>query len=120
MQVDLSPKLSAIFGSASVPLRKTYSVRFLGPAEQDLSEIYEYVTADNIRAAERLLTRIEKDLNTLAKQPTLGRLPRDPDISRLGYRYLIIGEYLAFYRLEGSVILVYRIIHGARDYSEIL
>lgn len=103
-----------------MPQRKNCSVRLLGPAEQDLSEIYEYIAVDNISAAERLLTRIEKGLNTLARQPSLGRLPRDPDISRLGYRYLIIGEYLAFYCIEGSVILVYRIIHGARDYSDIL
>jgi toxin ParE1/3/4 len=103
-----------------VPLRKNCSVRLLRPAEQDLSEIYEYIAVDNLPAAERALTRIEKDLKTLARQPSLGRLPRDPDISRLGYRYLIIGEYLAIYRFEGSAILVYRIIHGARDYSGIL
>ena len=120
MQEDLSHKLSAIFANASVPPRKIRSVRLLGPAEQDLSEIYEYIAADNISAAERLLTRIEKDLKTLARQPSLGRIPRDPDISRLGYRYLVISDYLAFYRLEDSVILVYRIIHGARDYSDIL
>ncbi len=100
--------------------RKRHAVRLLGPAEQDLSEIYEYIAADNAIAAERLLARIEKDLNTLARQPLLGRIPRDNDISRLGYRYLIIGDYLAFYRIEGAVVLIYRIIHGARDYSEFL
>lgn len=50
----------------------------------------------------------------------LGPVPRDPDIAQLGYRYLIIGEYLAFYKIEGSQILIHRILHGARDYSEIL
>jgi plasmid stabilization system protein ParE len=85
-----------------------------------LGDIYEYIAVDNPSAAERLLNRIEKDLGTLAKQPLLGRIPRDPDIARLGYRYLIIGEYLAFYRIEPPVVLVYRILHGARDYSEIL
>jgi plasmid stabilization system protein ParE len=71
-------------------------------------------------AAERILQRIEKDLNALASQPMLGPVPRDPDIARLGYRYLIMGEYLAFYKIEGSQIFVHRILHGARDYSEIL
>jgi len=92
----------------------------LGAAEQDLNDIYEYIAAENSTAADRFLSRIEKTLQTLARQPSLGRIPRDPDISQLGYRYLIIGDYLAFYRLEGPVVLVYRIIHGARDYSEIL
>jgi toxin ParE1/3/4 len=96
------------------------SVRLLALAEQDLADIYEYIAVDNPSAAERVLTHIEKDLGSLATQPLLGRIPRDPDIARLGYRYLIIADYLAFYRLEPSVVLVHRILHGARDYAEIL
>ena len=96
------------------------SVRLLALAEQDLADIYEYIAVDNPSAAERLLSHIEKDLGALVAQPLLGRIPRDPDIARLGYRYLIIADYLAFYRLEPSVVIVHRILHGARDYSEIL
>ena len=102
-----------------MPPRKR-TVRLLGLAEQNLGEIYEYITADNAPVAERLLVRIEKGLSALAKQPLLGRIPRDPDIAILGYRYLIIGNYLAFYRLEPSGVLVYRIIRGGVDYSDIL
>lgn len=96
------------------------SVRLLALAEQDLADICEYIAVDDAPAADRLLRRIEKDLGALAAQALLGRIPRDPDIARLGYRYLIIADYLAFYRLEPSVIIVHRILHGARDYSEIL
>jgi toxin ParE1/3/4 len=102
-----------------VPPRKR-AVRLLGLAERDLTDIYDYVAAENPTAAEHLLIRIEKDLNALSSQPMLGRTPRDHDIAMLGYRYLIIGDYLAFYRLEPSVVLVHRILHGARDYSDIL
>jgi toxin ParE1/3/4 len=102
-----------------VPPRKRV-VRLLGLAERDLSDIYDYVAAENPTAADRLLTRIEKDLNVLSTQPMLGRIPRDHDIARLEYRYLIIGDFLAFYRLESSVVLVHRILHGARDYADIL
>jgi len=103
-----------------VPRRKRASVRLLRPAEEDLTELYEYIAADNPSAAERLLRRIEKDLSALAKRPMLGPVPRDPDIAQLGYRYLIMGQYLAFYKIEGSQIFIHRILHGARDYSEIL
>lgn len=102
-----------------MPPRKRV-VRLLGLAERDLADIYDYVAAENPTAADRLLARIEKDLNALSGQPMLGRIPRDHHIAILGYRYLIIGEYLAFYRLEPSVVLVHRILHGARDYSDIL
>jgi toxin ParE1/3/4 len=109
----------AISARNSVSPRRR-SVRLLALAEQDLADIYEYIAVDNPSAAERLLTRIEKDLGALATQPLLGRIPRDPDIERLGYRFLVIGDFLAFYRVEPSVVLVHRIIHGATDYAEIL
>jgi len=102
-----------------VPPRKR-AIRLLGLAERDLTDIYDYVAAEKPAAAEQLLTRIEKDLNALSSQPLLGRIPRDHDIALLGYRFLTIGDYLAFYRLEPSVVLVHRILHGARDYSDIL
>jgi len=103
-----------------VPRRKRAALRLLRPAEEDLTEIYDYIAADNPSAAERLLLRMERGLNTLAKQPMSGPVPRDPDIAQLGYRYLIIGEYLIFYKIDGSQIFVHRILHGSRDYSEIL
>ena len=109
----------ATSGRGSVPPRKR-TVRLLGLAERDLADIYEYVAAENPVTADRLLARIEKDLNALSAHPLLGRIPRDPDIAGLGYRYLVVGNYLALYRLEPSAILVYRILHGARDYSDIL
>lgn len=99
---------------------RRHSVRLLALAEQDLSDIYEYIAVDNPSAAERVLRRIEKDLSALGSRPFLGRIPRDPDLARLGYRYLVIADYLAFYRLEPSVVVVYRILHGARDYSDLL
>ena len=102
-----------------MPPRKR-SVRLLGLAEQDLADIYEYVAVYNPPAAERFWVRIEKDPSALSTRPLLGRIPRDPDISKLGYRYLIVGNSLAFYRLEPTIVLVHRILHGARDYSEIL
>jgi toxin ParE1/3/4 len=96
------------------------SVRLFALAEQDIVDICEYIAVENPSAAERVLSRIERDLSAIGTQPFVGRIPRDPDIARLGYRYFIIADYLAFYRLEPSLIVVYRIFHVARDYSEIL
>ena len=32
----------------------------------------------------------------------------------------IVGDYLAFYRTEPAVVLVHRILQGARDYTDIV
>lgn len=99
---------------------RKYSIRILPVAEQDLNELVAYVAADNPKAALALAEKIEKSLNSLTKHPHLGRIPRDEDISRMGYRYLIVENYLIFYTMEGKIILVRRILHGARDYRNLL
>jgi plasmid stabilization system protein ParE len=45
---------------------------------------------------------------------------REQDLSRIGYRYMVIGNYLIFYTIGGDTVLVHRIIHGARDYLLLL
>jgi plasmid stabilization system protein ParE len=33
----------------------------------------------------------------------------------MGYRFLIVDDYLIFYTISRKTVLVHRIIHGARD-----
>jgi len=93
-----------------------YSVRLLRVAEDDLTEIVTYIAAERPSAAERLASRIERNLSRLAQNPHLGRIPEEEALLRLGYRYLVVENYLIFYTIEGETIYVHRILHGARDY----
>ncbi|MBM4162609.1 MAG: type II toxin-antitoxin system RelE/ParE family toxin [Ignavibacteria bacterium] len=97
-----------------------YSVRLLRIAEDDLTEIITYIAADRPSAAEKLATRIEKNLHLLARNPHLGRIPNEEELLRVGYRYLAVENYLIFYTIEAKTILVHRILHGARDYLKLL
>ena len=92
-----------------------YSVRLLAIAEQDLQEIVSYVAGENVTAALALADRIEKDLLKLASHPYLGRIPDDDKLAGLGYRFLVVENYLIFYIVGERTVLVHRIIHGARD-----
>jgi toxin ParE1/3/4 len=47
-------------------------------------------------------------------------MPHDPKLMALGYRALVVDNYLTFYKVRGKVILVYRILHGARDIMHLL
>ncbi len=93
-----------------------YGIRLLRVAEDDLTEIVTYIAADRPSAAEALSTRVEKSLQLLARNPQLGRIPEEEELTRLGYRYLVVENYLIFYAIEGKRIYVHRILHGARDY----
>jgi len=64
----------------------------------------------------RLLKKIENSLRLLATNPYLGRVPNDAALLDLGYRYLVVQNYLIFYVVEERTIFVHRIVHGARDY----
>lgn len=97
-----------------------YQIRFLKIAEEDLTEIVSYVAADNPNAANVLATKIEKNLELLSDNPKLGRIPRDEDIRNLGYRYLIVQNYIIFYTTEERTIIIHRILHSARNYKALL
>lgn len=95
---------------------RRYAVRLLRIAEKDLADIVEYIAAEQPLAAVAQLTKIEKTLGLLARNPYLGKLPNDEHLLKLGYRCLIIDDHLAFYTVEGQTVFVHRIVHGARDY----
>ena len=96
-----------------------YTVRLLRIAEDDLTEIVTYIAAERPAAADALASKIEKNLNLLSKQPHLGRIPNEEELGRLGYRYLVVENYLIFYMIEEQTIYVHRILHGARDYMSL-
>ena len=97
-----------------------YSVRLLSIAEQDLTDLLSYLAAENSQAAAEVLDRIEARLEALQNHPFVGRVPHNAKLTALGYRVLVIDNYLVFYKVKGNVVLVYRILHGARDLLRLL
>ena len=97
-----------------------FQIRLLRIAEEDFTEIIKFITDDNPTAAEAIATKIEKNLELLSDNPNLGRMPRDEEIKNLGYRYIIVQNYIIFYTIEERTILIHRILHGARNYKSLL
>ena len=63
---------------------------------------------------------ITDDIDQLADFPELG-----PPLSSIadvdaGYRFLVTGNYLSFYRINGADISIDRILSGRRDYLSVL
>ncbi len=97
-----------------------YQIRFLSIAEEDFSEIISYIAADNHKAAVKLADNIENNLELLSLNPKLGRIPRESEIRKLGYRYLIVQNNLIFYTTDNKSVLIHRILHGAKNYKSLL
>ena len=100
--------------------KSKFQIRLLKIAEEDFTEIVSYIAADNKNAANTLANKIEKNLELLSENPKLGRIPRDEEIRNLGYRYIIIQNYIIFYTIGEKTILVHRILHSARNYKSLL
>ena len=81
-------------------------------ARQDLIEIWEHVAADNPAAADALLDHIDGACSRLIDHPRLG--PARDDI-RPGLQYVIVGDYVALYRIIDEGIEIVRVVHGRRD-----
>lgn len=97
-----------------------YSVRLLPIAEEDLEEIVSYIAADHLTAASAFVEKIEKTLRRLASYPALGRVPHDARLSTMGYRFLVVEDYLVFYTIHAQTVLIHRVVHGARDIRALL
>ena len=98
----------------------TRSVRILRRAQADLNEIRDYVQRDRPKAAERLVDALLDRIESLAKLPERGVLPKDEVLRARGYRVLIENEYLIFYKVLRRQIRIYRVLHGRRKYRHLL
>jgi plasmid stabilization system protein ParE len=97
-----------------------FALRLLSIAEQDFLDIIEYLAAENLSAAPTVADQIERQLQGLQRHPFLGRVPSDTKLARMSYRVPVVGNYLIFYKVRRKTVLVYRIIHGARDILPLL
>lgn len=80
----------------------------------DLEEIWEYIAADNIDAADRVLADIHRVLHILAASPHIGH--RRPDLTARPLRFHVArDEYLVAYAPDEKPLWVVAILHGRRN-----
>jgi len=79
---------------------KRYEILYLSIAERDLTDIFDYLYKDNPSAAASFLNTIDDTITKLADFPEMGKFPNDSSLKNLGYRMLIIEEYIVFYVIK--------------------
>ncbi len=96
---------------------KRLRVVYLRAAQADLAEILRYIQRDNPAGAEAWIASIDRALGRLAAFPESGALPKDDRLAALGYRIVVVGDYLAFHLIRGDRVEIRRVLHGRRRYS---
>jgi len=81
----------------------------------DRDAIFDYIEADNPRAAISIDDRIRTRVEGLTQFPEMGRPGRIG-----GTRELVIHRtpYIAAYRIEGNIVKILRVLHGAQQWPD--
>lgn len=90
---------------------------FAQSAETDLLEAWVFIAEENIDAADGVIDAIEKEAQTLALQPLMGRAR--PDLAQEVRSWPTSTRYILFYVPTDEGITVLRVLHHARDISNI-
>ena len=91
-------------------------------ARADLRDIKTYIrdTLLNPIAAENVTRKILKSCALLKENPKLGAELSEKTGKDTDMRYLIIGEYIAYYRIEDKAVRINRIKNERTTYMHIM
>jgi len=92
-------------------------VQFTRLADNDITEIGDYIALDKRDAALAFVNRLRQACDTLADHPEMG-VPR-PRFRGGDLRSYPVHSYLIFYRITPLGIEVARVLHGARDFDSL-
>jgi len=82
-------------------------------AYTDLEEIWEYIAADSLEAADRVREEIYDALQSLAVFPYLGHVR--PDLTSRPLRFQTVRDYVIAYSPDDKPIAVIAVLHGRRN-----
>jgi plasmid stabilization system protein ParE len=86
----------------------------LGPdADHDLDDIWEYIAADSIDAADRWITKLFDAFEAIARSPGIGH--KREDLTAYPVLFWPVGSYLVIYRAERSPVEIVAVTQGSRD-----
>lgn len=82
-------------------------------ARVDLDEIWEFIRAGNLDAADRIVAEILSAISKAVSFPNQGH--RRPDLTERPLRFLLVREYLIAYAPDEKPLWVVAVLHGRRS-----
>ena len=82
-------------------------------AEEDLTEIWEYIARDSFDAADRWIGRLREAFETIARSPGIGH--KRSDLTDSAILFWPVGAYLILYRIQKRRVEIAAVTQGARD-----
>jgi len=79
----------------------------------DLDDVWEFIRADDLDAADRVIAEILSSITDLVPFPNRGH--RRPDLTSRPLRFILVREYLIAYAPEEKPLWVIAVMHGRRN-----
>lgn len=97
-------------------------IKFSPEAIADLQQAKAYITEElcNEQAAAGTVAKITKRIRLLANFPESGAPLSSIVDFETDYRFLVCGNYTAFYRMENQRVNIVRVLYGRRNFMQIL
>ena len=97
-------------------------IHYSPESRRDLDDIWDYIVSElqNRSAAELVINRIIDAVDPLKNFADMGA-PLS-SIAEIGtdYRFLVSGNYMVFYRVQGNDVYIDRVLYGRSDYMSVL
>jgi len=99
-------------------MQQRTEIKYTPAAVDDMDELFSFISSDNVTAAEAMLEKLDRQISLLGEFPHSGSILAEDDYSivKRGYRFIFVQPYLVFYRVVDQTVVIYRILHGRRDY----
>ena len=97
-------------------------IHYSPESRRDLDNIWDYIVSElqNRSAAERVIDCIMDAVDPLKNFAEMGTpLSSIADIGT-DYRFLVSGNYMVFYRVQGNDVYIDRVLYGRSDYMSVL
>lgn len=97
-------------------------IKFSPEAIKDLQQIKAYITNELLseQAANNTINKIMKNIRMLESFPNSAPALSEIVSFETDYRYLVCGNYTAFYRVQSGTVNIVRVLYGRRDFMRIL
>ena len=97
-------------------------IHYSSESRRDLDDIWDYIVSElqNRSAAERVINRIIDAVDPLKNFAEMGTLLSSIADVGTDYRFLVSGNYMVFYRVQGSDVYIDRVLYGRSDYMSVL
>lgn len=91
-------------------------------AQAELDSILSYLCklTGETKAARDFADEFERQIAIACENPEIHALSRIPELARLGYRAMLVKNYVVLYAYRNEVILVTHVFHQRQDYAKLV